>query len=160
MLLSTLSLDFSAKVWIYMADRALNWEETDKARKAVYHFAEQWSSHNRALLSYGDIFHHRFIVFMVDETNAGASGCSIDSSVHFIKSLEEKFNVSFFNREIFAYLEDEKVKVVSKNDFASVYQNGRINDETLMFNNLVKNRQEFEDTWVAPLGESWYKRFV
>lgn len=160
MLLSTLSLDFSAKVWIYMADRALNWDETDAAREAVYNFAEQWSSHNRDLLSYGDIFHHRFIVLMVDETNAGASGCSIDSSVHFIKSLEQKFNVGFFNRELFAYLEEEEVKVVSKNDIAAAYQDGKLNDETLMFNNLVKNRQEFEDAWVAPLGESWYKRFV
>lgn len=160
MLLSTLSLDFSAKVWIYMADRALNWEETDEAREAVYNFAEQWSSHNQDLLSYGDIFHHRFIVLMVDETKSGASGCSIDSSVRFIKSLEEKYNCSFFNREIFAYLEEEEVKVLTKGELSEAYANKVIHDETLMFNNLVKTRQEFEDGWVAPLSEFWIKRFV
>ena len=109
MLLSTLSLDFSAKTWIYMADRAFTWDETDSLRPEIYQFGEQWSSHNQNLLSYGELFHHRFIVLMVDETNAGASGCSIDSSVHFVQAMGQKYNVDFFNRTLFAYMEDEQV---------------------------------------------------
>ncbi|MEL6988880.1 MAG: hypothetical protein AAGK97_13795 [Bacteroidota bacterium] len=160
MLLSTLSLDFSAKTWIYMADRAFTWDETDSLRPEIYQFGEQWSSHNQNLLSYGELFHHRFIVLMVDETNAGASGCSIDSSVHFVQAMGQKYNVDFFNRTLFAYMEDEQVHTLPKHELAEAYANGKINDETLMFNNLVKTRQEFEDGWIAPLSETWIKRFV
>jgi hypothetical protein len=49
-------------------------------------FCIQWTAHGANLKAYGEVRHHRFIVMIVDETAAGASGCSIDKSIHFIRN--------------------------------------------------------------------------
>ncbi|MEL6720198.1 MAG: hypothetical protein AAFP82_15915, partial [Bacteroidota bacterium] len=129
-------------------------------RQYLQQFATQWVSHNRALRSFADLFHHQFIVLMVDESQAGASGCSIDASVHFLQQLQAKFNVNLFDRMTFAYKEGEEVKTAHRSEFKELYQAGKISDETLVFDNLVNTKGAFEEQWVKPLGKSWHKRMV
>lgn len=157
---SLIALDDSSKVWIYQAERELTYDELDVARPAIYHFVTQWSSHSKDLKAYGNIFHRRFICLFVDESTAGASGCSIDSSVHFIKALGQRLNLDFFNRMIYTYMLDEEIYMVAHQDLHTSYSEGTITDDTLMFDNLVKTKAEFIDGWLKPLSTSWHKRLV
>ena len=97
---------------------------------------------------------------MVDESLAGASGCSIDKSVHFIKQLEQHYSIDLFDRMTFTYKDGDQVKTAPRDEFAALYQAEKINDTTLVFDNLIKNKGEFEEQWLKPLGESWHKRMV
>ena len=97
---------------------------------------------------------------MVDESLAGASGCSIDKSVHFIKQIEQHYGVDLFDRMTFTYKDGETVKSAPRMEFAELYKMGKINDATLVFDNLVKTKGDFTSNWVKPLGESWHKRMV
>ncbi|MEZ4956316.1 MAG: hypothetical protein R2825_22350 [Saprospiraceae bacterium] len=54
----------------------------------------------------------------------------------------------------------EEVKTATSEEFAMLYKMGEINDETLVFDNLVKTKGELEEKWLKPLNESWHKRFV
>jgi hypothetical protein len=119
-----------------------------------------WTSHNQDLLTYGNIFHLRFLALFVDETIAGASGCSIDKSVHFVEELGKKFGIDFFRRDVFAYLKDDEVRFVNQANFNEAYQNGDIDDETLMFDNLVKVKYDFIKKWLVPLRDSWHRKFI
>ncbi len=148
------------RVWIYQANRSFSASEVEQLRPVISRFATQWVSHNQQLRAFGDIFYNQFIVLMVDESQAGASGCSIDKSVYFIKELENTLQIDLFDRLSFTYKDGNEVKIAQRDDFARLFNEGKINDETLVFDNLVKTKKEFDETWLKPLKESWHKRMV
>jgi len=150
----------TTRVWIYQAQTPFTENKIAEIRQHISNFTTSWVSHNNQLRAFGDIYHNQFIVLMVDESLAGASGCSIDKSVHFIKQIEQHYNVDLFDRMTFTYKDGEAVKSAPRMEFSQLYQSGKINDTTLVFDNLVKTKADFEANWVKPLGESWHKRMV
>lgn len=163
MIRELIALEDEARVWIYQADKFLTEEETVYARRQLHQFMKNWTSHNNELLTYGNIFHRRFLALFVDESMAHTSGCSIDSSVAFVKSLGTELNVDFFDRMNYAYfenVEEKHIKMIAHQDLSDHYNQGKINDDTLFIDNLVKTKGEFLTQWVKPLKESWHHRFV
>lgn len=127
---------------------------------ALEQFIAGWTSHQRQLSACGELQHRQFIILAVDETQSGASGCSIDKSVHFLKQIEAAFGVSLFDRMQFAWWEGEGVRTADSGSFADLYREGRVSPDTLVFDNLVKTRGEWTDGWLKPLSKSWHRRFV
>jgi len=154
------NLPDTTRVWIYQSSRPFTSTELPEIQAYLQQFARQWVSHNRDLRSFADVFHNQFIVLMVDESQAGASGCSIDASVHFLQQLQAQFGIDLFDRMFFAYKEDGEVKTAHRSEFKQLYQAGKISDETLVFDNLVTTKEAFEEKWTKPLKESWHKRMV
>ena len=154
------ALSGSSKVWLYHSDRIFTNEEIPEIKQKIFDFVQIWVSHNRSLKSFGNLFHNRMIALFVDESQAGASGCSIDTSVHFLQKLGIEYNADFFNRMIFSYKQDENVYSVNAEEFRKLYSEGKITDDTLVFDNLVKTKEEFVESWIKPLNESWLKNFV
>lgn len=150
----------STRVWIYQADRPFHEKDIPQIRNMVKQFAENWVSHNRALRAFGDVYHHRFVVLMVDESRAEASGCSIDASVAFLKHLQQQFGVDLFDRMRFSFQGDKGVETVSRDEFERLYREGKIDDQTLVFDTLVDSKGAFEQGFVKPLKESWHQRLV
>ena len=148
------------RAWIYQSNREFTPEEADKIKHELEEFVVQWTAHDKQLEAFGDVFYNRFIVFMIDEEKARASGCSIDKSVHLLKDMERKYGVSLFDRFVFAYKENGKVLTAGKEEFARLMNEGKISDDTVVFNNLVANKLEFEANWEVPLRDSWHKRLV
>ncbi len=160
MIRDLIALDNSSKVWIYQADRDFTYDELDEARPMIFSFLDSWTSHNHDLLTYGNIFHLRFLAFFVDETIAGASGCSIDKSVHFVESLGDKLGINFFDRSTFSFIKDDEVQFIDKANLKAAYENKSIDDETLFFNHLVQTKHDFLKHWLVPLSQSWHKKFI
>jgi len=149
-----------SRVWIYQSNRTLSDVEVDKINPMLSEFSAQWVSHNQQLKAAGEILYNRFLVLMVDQTMAGASGCSIDSSVRFITDLGNQIGVSFFDRMTFPYRKNDQIQFASKDEFEQLFANGVIDDNTVVFDNLVKTKKELESVWEKPLAQSWHKRFV
>ncbi len=97
---------------------------------------------------------------MVDETQAGASGCSIDKSVHFLENLGAQLNVNFFERMRFSWLADNSLHVADRDAFGAQVQNHRITNDTLVVNTLVQTKKELAEKWLLPFGQSWHRRLV
>src|SRR6187401_1503982 len=95
-------LPMDSRIWIYQANRELTEGEINQVNETTCEFVESWTAHDKDLMASFEIRYNRFLILMVDEKSAGASGCSIDKSVHFVKSLEKKFNIDFFDRMKFA----------------------------------------------------------
>lgn len=155
-----IALHDQSKVWIYQASRFFSDDEMDDIIPMIRAFVTQWVSHNREIKGYGNLFHHKFICLFVDESHAHASGCSIDSSVRFIKEIGEKFKVDMMGRTEFCYLKDDIVHGIDMQKMPEAYASGLISDETLFFDNNVKDKDSFLKEWVKPLSESWQKRFI
>lgn len=150
----------NSRVWLYQSTKALNEDEVSGIKSKLNAFTQEWVSHNNALKAKGDILYDRFILLMVDESQASASGCSIDSSVRFLQDLGMEYATDFFDRLNFSYLDNGEVKTAHKDEFAELYAKGEINDETIVFNNLVKDAKELKQGWQIPLKQSWHKNFV
>jgi hypothetical protein len=150
-----------SRVWIYQADRPFNDKDIIPANEDIEAFCEQWTSHNHNLRALGGIMHDLFVVLVADETTASASGCSIDKSVAFVKSLEQKYHRSLLQRNNVAWLDDqEQIHITPLHDLKQALQEGKINMNTRVFDNLVANRKDYISRWTVPLGESWMKRFI
>lgn len=154
-----IALPDDSKVWIYQAEKKIDEEVSKRIKEALYHFSMQWQSHGKELDSYAHLFHNQFIVLVVDGSSL-PSGCSIDSSVHFITELANKFDINFFDRMTFAYMEQDHVMTIKNSEFKSAYQSNTINNGTLMFDNLVNNKGDFLEKWIVPLEESWHTKFL
>jgi hypothetical protein len=168
MFLDLIALDMSSKAWVYQVKSKMTDQTVEGLRKDLWDFLEDWTSHNKRLYTYGNVFHEQFIAFFVDERYAGASGCSIDKSVHFLEDMEHKYGIDIFDRQHMTYMEkaedDEgedvsKIHTVALTDLKGAYARGEISDETWVFDNLVNTKETFIKHWVKPLGESWHRKF-
>ena len=150
-----------SRIWIYGADRALSVQETKLVQQRAQAYVQQWSSHQQALTAAADVLHRRFLVLAVDETQAEASGCSIDGSVRFVQELGAELGVDFFNRMRFSY-RDEKgtIHTVSREEFKLLYAQGKLSNETTVFDPLVKELGELRQIFERPLEDSWHSRMV
>ena len=154
------TLPDTTRVWIYQANRPFEEKDIPAIRQKIQAFAQRWVSHNRQLRAFGDLLHRQFVVLMVDENQADASGCSIDKSVYFLKQLQAEYEVDLFDRMTFTYKDGAQVVTATRDVFARLYREGQISDDTLVFDPLVDNKGDFDRAWVKPLGQSWHKRMV
>jgi len=159
-MLDLISFPDSARVWVHQADALIPDEQLAEVHNHVMNFAKSWVSHNKDLAATGSILHNRFVVLVVDETKVGASGCSIDKSTHFLQALGHTYSVDFFNRHVYTYIKDDELHTVSQDELKKLYDDGSLDDETLIFDNLVNSKEIFLDRWVVPIGKSWIKRVV
>ncbi|MFN0213013.1 MAG: hypothetical protein ACKVT2_02050 [Saprospiraceae bacterium] len=150
-----------SRVWVYTSNRPLTEEEASYAQKNLDAFCQQWTAHNQALLAKAEVFENQLLILMVDESQAGASGCSIDKSVHYLEQLGNKIGADFFERMRFGWLDDQgKMQFSDRPEFASLVSQGRIGSDTLVANTLVQTKAQLTDSWLVPFGKSWHKRLV
>jgi hypothetical protein len=123
-------------------------------------FLSQWTAHGAELEAGFEIRYNRFIVIGLNQSNASASGCSIDASVNFIQSLEkelgldllDKMNVTFYNGKYIAHKSLSEFKAMAKARAVSM--------NTVVFNNLVDSKADYKEHWEVPAKYSWHGRFL
>lgn len=147
----------NSRVWVYQASRLLSLQESFDAEDKINAFVEEWQSHGAKVKAAGFLFFGQFVILMADESIATVSGCSTDSSVRFIKSLEATYGVSFFDRTTLAFIIKDKVQLLPLAQLQYAFDNGFVNGDTLYFNNLVATKAELENNWIIPVKESWLK---
>jgi hypothetical protein len=154
------ALPESARIWLYQADRKLTREEQDTISSKLLSFTNQWVAHNQPLRSSFLILHDQFVVLAVDESYSGASGCSIDSSVHVIRSLVDEMQVDFFNRANVAFWIDEEVKTLSLSGLAEKLEEGFWNANTIVFDNTILTIGALKSKWMVQARNSWLRRYL
>lgn len=148
-----------ARVWIYQSDRKFSEKETQELESGSQQFAEKWAAHGTGLTASAKVFHDQFLVLAVDESAHGASGCSIDSSVAFVKQAEQRFGVNFFDRTKVAFLLKDEIYLESIQNLKNKIEVGEIAKDTLTFNNLVATKEEMKDNWLSPAQDTWLERY-
>ena len=146
----------NSRVWVYQSDKKLSDSEAEQVQIQLDNFAKSWTAHNNQLKAKGEVRYNRFLILTVDEGQAGASGCSIDKSVHFIKHLEQQFNINLLDRFNLAYREGNEVLSAPRHDFENMLKQGSINTNTIVFNNMVQNLKELQTKWEVPFKDSWH----
>ena len=153
-------LPANARVWIYQADRAFSEAESTQISEEIKTFVSQWLAHKAKVIGDGALLYDRFVILAADEEKLQVSGCSIDSTVRFIKELGGRYQVNFFDRFYTCYVQGEAVHGTDFESFKKLVADGTITDGTIVFNNLVTAIDTLHLQWQIPLSQSWHKKFV
>lgn len=148
-----------SRLWIYQSNRPFQEKEIPELKTLIEQFLEQWTAHGQDLRAAYDLPYNRFVVLGLDQSQASASGCSIDSSVHFIQHLEKTFGVELLDKMNVTYKQGEFVAHKSLSDFKQMAKQRAVGPNTVVFNNLVATKDEYLENWEVPARESWHARF-
>lgn len=154
--------DFSdrSRVWVYQSSRAFIEREEKEVNEQLHQFYTQWQSHGEPVKGWAKLLFNQFIVFMADETASQVSGCSTDSSVRIVKSIERQYEVNMFDRMVLTFLVNGKSQMLPVNQVQYALDKGYIQKDTPLFNNTVLTKQELLTNWLIPLEESWLSRRI
>jgi hypothetical protein len=149
------SFPANARVWIYQASRLLRMNEALQLEDMLEHFVASWQTHGAPVKGWGTLFFGQFIILMADESQDKVSGCSTDSSVHFIQSVEKQFQISLFDRQLLAFVIQDKIQLIPLSQVAHALQHGFIQADSIYFNNMVTDRNGLDNNWMIPVKDSW-----
>jgi len=150
----------NSHVWIYQSNRAFSVPEAIQIEELLKDFASNWKSHGTPVKAFGNLFFGQFVIFMADETASGVGGCSTDSSVRLIKNIEKDFEVDMFDRQMLAFIVDEKIQLVPLSQVNNFLEEGILTADTLYFNNTILTKQELLTEWIIPVKKSWLAKRV
>jgi hypothetical protein len=147
----------NSRVWIYQSSRIFSDDEVLHIKEMLRDLVANWKSHGIPVKGYANLFFDQFIILMADEMATGVSGCSIDSSVRIIGQIEQQFKVEMFNWQSLAFIVNDKVQIIPRQQLNYALENNFITPQTLFFNNVVASKKELEEKWIIPVKESWLK---
>lgn len=150
----------NSRVWIYQSSRLFFISEALEMGDMLTAFAASWKSHGTPVKGFANLFFGHFIILMADETATGVSGCSTDSSVHLIKTIEEKYKVQMFDRQNLAFIVKDKIQLLPLNQLEYAVENNFIDADTLYFNNTVLSKKELIEKWIVPVKDSWLAKRI
>ncbi|MBP6048140.1 MAG: hypothetical protein KA457_01605 [Chitinophagales bacterium] len=151
----------NSKVWIYQANRSFSQDEVREISDILENFTDSWKSHGQALEACGSIYYRRFIVLVANTEKCSVGGCSIYESTKLIEEIEKAYQISLFDRMKVSYkISTDLVGCFPFTELNNMLGNGKINEDTIVFNNLVETKIDFETKWEISLKDSPYFKFV
>ena len=150
----------NAKAWVYQSDRHFDEDELAFLQVELDDFTSEWESHGKMLTATTEVFYNLFVVFFVNEEGDTMCGRAQDASVNFMKKLEEKLELSFLDRMVQSYKKGENVEVVRMADYEALIKNKQIDENTIVYNNMVTTKVDFDNHREVPLKNSWHKQLI
>ena len=154
------NLPNSSRVWIYQSDREFTANEIELISVKAEEFINKWTRHGDDLKGSFTIKYNQFLVLAVDESFNNVSGCSIDSSVRFIKEIENELNLDLMDKMNITFKDNDNINLVKLSDFQKFAKEKKVTQDTIVFNNMVNTKEGFENNWEIKVKESWHKRFL
>lgn len=153
--------DASSRLWFYVSDRALSSADQAVCRERLDDFLPRWTAHNRSLKAFGGVLFDRILAIAVDETQAGASGCGIDKSVHFVEELGAALGIDFFDRTTVGLASSASgLEFLPFQKAAERLRNDEASSGALLLDTTVLTKADFESDFLKPVSKSWLARFV
>ena len=103
----------SSRIWLHLANRKLVASEEQFLKEQLTVFLDSWSAHGKRLQCNATLLFSQYLIFSVDENIESASGCSIDSSVHFAKRMGSELGIDFFTRLEVLVVEGNATRLLS-----------------------------------------------
>jgi hypothetical protein len=152
------TLPETARIWVYQADRLFTNEEQAIISTTLSSFIKQWTAHGSELKASFTLPHNHFIVIGLDQSEASASGCSIDGLFRLLQQLAAQTGIDFLNRERIAFKRESGIELIYKQQLKEKITSW--GGSVLTFNNVVATKQEFETQWLIPVESMWLKKYL
>ena len=88
------SLPASARVWVFATEQPVQGARAERFLGAVDHYLGQWTAHGHPLTCGRAWRDDQFLAVAVDQTDAYASGCSIDGLFRVLQTLQSELGAT------------------------------------------------------------------
>ena len=149
-----------ARLWTFAASRRLSDQETVRLLAATDEFLAGWAAHRVPLATARDWRLSQFLFMAVDEATAGASGCSIDALVGFVREMERQLDVTLTDTgSVWFRTSGAAIDCVSRGQFKQLVDEGAVGPDTVVFDNTIETIGALRDgRWETPASDSWHGR--
>jgi hypothetical protein len=150
------SLPDASRVWVFGSDRPLTEEGTKTLLEGVDEHLKNWKAHGEPLTVASQLRDHRFLVIAVDQSTAGATGCSIDGLYRVLQGLESKLGASLVGGGRVFYRDGTgAVRSASRGDVPGLTKSGAITKDTVVFDTSLTDLGAFRSGFEKRSKESW-----
>lgn len=154
------TLPDASRVWIFGSDRPLSEGGSTALLKAVDGYLAEWKAHGQPLTVGSQLRDARFLVIAVDQSTAGATGCSIDGLFRVLQQLEPAVGANLVGGgRVFYRGAESVVQGTTRDQLGGLVASGAIGKDTVVFDTSITDlgtfRSGFEkrakESWIAPL---------
>ncbi|MGJ8745249.1 ABC transporter ATPase [Polaribacter sp.] len=149
-----------AKVWIYPSSRKFYPNEIEEVEQKVKTFVENWKSDDENFKASYQFLYNRFLIIFADDVTAPLQNSDIDASVSFILELQQLYNVELLDKMNVCFKQGEFVQYKELKDFKKLVKNKAVTAKTIVFDNLITTKQDYDTFWEVAIEDSWYRRFL
>ena len=155
------SLPNDARVWVFGAASELTPTASERLLGAVDDFLAQWNAHGSPLACGRELRENRFLAIGVDQTAAGASGCSIDGLFRTLARLEPELGTSLLGGGRVYYRDaDGRINSTTRSAFNQLAREGRIVSDTMAFDTSITSALAWREQFERPVRESWHAELI
>lgn len=149
----------SSRVWVYQADRKFSDSQAAMIREHLAGFCEGWNTHGNRMPTSFELLEDQILLLAVDESQLGASGCSIDSSVRALRELESILQINLTDQgKISLKQASGDLKVIPALGVKSRVASGEIDQDALVINPQIQIKSDLKSFW-QPVRNSWLNRY-
>ncbi len=150
-----------ARAWVFGADKTIKAPASDTLLREVEGFLSQWNAHGSPLTVGRDWKYGRFLTVAVDQSTAGASGCSIDGLFRTLKGLEPKLGASLVTSGLIFFRDENGViQSVDRDQFTALGAEGKIARGTRVFDLTVTTLGEWRARFELNAEDSWHAKLL
>ena len=155
------SLPDDARVWVFGAADDLTPTAREQLLDAVDDYLAQWHAHGEPLHSARDWRDDRFLAIGVDQSTAGASGCSIDGLFRTIARLEPELGTKLLGGgRVYYRAPDGRVAATTRQAFAALARDGGVGPDTAVFDTSLTTASAWRESFERPMRDSWHGSMI
>ena len=159
MFIESSALSDEARVWVYPASRKFYAQEVDEIINKLHSFVSSWKKSSMDFRASFELKYNRFIIFFA-ENNIQLTNNDIDEQVAFILTLQNEYKLDLLDKMNVCFKQGEFVQYKEIKAFKKLLKEKAVSPKTIVFDNLVQSKYDFENYWEVPITDSWYNRFL
>ena len=151
----------SARLWVFAAERPITGGAATRLLRAVDEHLERWNAHGSPLTCARSWTEDRFLAIGVDQSTAGASGCSIDGLFRVLKGLETELATPLVGGGTVYYRDPAgPIVAVSRDEFSELAAEGAVRKDTRVFDTTVATVADWKARFETETARSWHSGFL
>jgi hypothetical protein len=155
------SLPDTARVWVFASDKPVTGARSHQLLAAVDQYLSQWQAHGHPLTCGRDWRDDRFLAIGVDQTDAYASGCSIDGMFRALQALQGQLGATLVNGSLVHFRDRQgAIRSATRDEFLSLAHDGNVTGDTAVFDPTVTTAGEWRQRFETVVGRSWHRGLV
>jgi hypothetical protein len=150
-----------ARVWVFAASDPVTGDRAAQLLDTVDEWLAGWKAHGEPLTAARDWRDDRFLVIGVDQSTAGASGCSVDALFRILQSLQRQLGTSLVGGgRVFYRNRAGDVESATRAGFTERAAAGDLDADTVVYDTTLTTAADYRSRFVLRAGDAWHRELL
>ena len=150
-----------ARLWVFAASEPLKGDKAQQMLAVVDTWLSDWKAHGEPLTCGRDWRDERFLAIGVDQSTAGASGCSIDALFKVFQKVQSSTGTTMLvGGRVFYRDREGRIETSDRNSFSARAASGEVDADTIVFDTSVTSAAAYRTSFTRRAGDSWHRELL